>query len=699
MMASPYVFQQASTPANSKRKASRISISTPPRKPMPAWNPKLDALGHCYEGELAEEQRKPLARGSAENFLARDQNEAAKDNLISEFKSEDGSSRDAVVANLRLLNEAYQRLIGRPRDTSVRYGKEKLSLGEILPISGDLSRLWQETVENPVADLGKSNAILAQRDELLKERDRSIEQTKAAKREQNLLCQTRDLYLKQRNSMQQERDALSQERDRYRQESEMLKRERDELRQEIEQSRQQRLEENTARMIRQTVLSEVENERDEFYRRCSRYRQERDKARGECNSMSIKSDDCQSRLDDMERELNSVKLQLSSSADTLNANMKLLKRTMYQDKASKAEFDTLKSTHSATVTELQQTRDELRHVIADHGRNLESELRRQRMVLQRTATTQAQGLRMRLDRGHELNVRTLTQTWEHEKAQLVASATADRDAVKLAAEKKEKSYSGALKDHQNRLRLLKETAKEAAARSQETIHDLVLAIAVSRCSNNDMHNAFVRRGRTINNQIDRFQGLEKQLTMLQEDLAISQTKRSRLQMLLHGKEQEQYDLSIANEANIRSLREIQNAHAACEHDQRLQLGRVDRQTFFEDISDLAGTLSGKGMVFKGQESNRDVAVCICVLSGSNEVLCVIKRFGGAFTIWHSRIEDCATFSHAWHRWLCLGGDHQGKPMYLSLTSMEESEEWLRNNLPVRTVSSGEVDTLRRTSQF
>ena len=690
-------------PANSKRKASGISISTPPHKPMPTWNSKLGGLGHCYEGELAEEQRKQLSRGSAENFLARDQNEAAKDNLIRKSKSEVGSSRDAVVANLRLLNEAYQRLNGRPMDTSVRSGKGKLSLGELLPVIGDLSRLWQETVENPVADLGKSNAILAQRDELLKERDRSIEQTKAAKREQNLLCQERDLYLKQRNSIQQERDALSQERDLYRQESEMLKRERDELRQEIEQSRQQRLEQNTAGMIPQTVLSEVEKERDEFYRRCTRYRQERDNARGECNSMSIKSDDCQSRLDDMERELNSVKLQLSSSDDTnntLNANMNLLKRTMYQDKASKAEFDTLKSTHSTTVTELQQTRDELRHVIADHGRNLESELRGQRTVLQRTANVQAQGLRMRLDREHERNVRTLTQTWEHEKAQLVASATADRDAAKLAAEKKIKSYSGALKDHQNRLILFKEAAKEAgkeaAARSQETIHDLVLAIAVSRCSNNDMHNAFVRRGRTINNQIDRFQGLEKQLTMLQEDLA---TKTSRLQRLLHGKEQEQYDLSIANEANIRSLREIQNAHAACEHDQRLQLGRVDRQTFFEDISNLAGTLSGKGMVIKGQESNRDVAVCICLLSGSNEVLCVIKRFGGAFTIWHSSIEDCATFSHAWHRWLCLGGDHQGKPMYLSLTSMGESEEWLRNNLPVRTVFSGEVDMLRRTSQF
>lgn len=74
--------------------------------------------------------------------------------------------------------------------------------------------------------------------------------------------------------------------------------------------------------------------------------------------------------------------------------------------------------------------------------------------------------------------------------------------------------------------------------------------------------------------------------------------------------------------------------------------------------------------------------------------CVIRRFGGAFTIWHSRLEDCSSFSHAWHPWLCLGGEDQGKPTYICLTDeVGATAWWLRNTVSVgvRTLGIGEVD--------
>lgn len=106
------------------------------------------------------------------------------------------------------------------------------------------------------------------------------------------------------------------------------------------------------------------------------------------------------------------------------------------------------------------------------------------------------------------------------------------------------------------------------------------------------------------------------------------------------------------------------------------------------------------MVFKGQESSQDVDVCFCVLPGSDEALCVIRRLGDVFTIWHSKLEDCSTFPHAWHRWLCLGKENQGKSSYISLINPAGGlVERLQNTLPVRTMSDGEVDAFRRTEYF
>ena len=502
-MASPFVFQQVSTPENSKRKASGVPLSTPPRKAMPASNAKLDALGHCYEGELAKDQRKPLHRGGTEHLIAMKGNESAKRRRTNKFDPDAlGTSRDAVMANMRLLHEAHQRLVGSSRDQSVRYGKEKLSLGETLPIFDDLSKLLQEKAETPVADLDESNAILVQRDDLLKENDRLIDQMKAARQERDRYRQERDLYLQQRNSMEQKRDILLLE---------MLKRERDKLQEEIEQYQQQSLEEKAAKesieagAVPQRVLNEAHREKDEPRTGSARYRQERDK------------------INDLE----------------------------------------------------------------------------------------------------------------------------------LVAVKK------------------KQMSKEAAARGQETIYKLVVAIAILRSSYNDMLSAFIGRGRVINSHIVHSQSLNERLTDNQEVTATLQAGQNQLQA----------------------------AHADCERNQRLQLGRADRKTLFDDFSEFAQSLSGKGLVFKGQEGDRDVDVSFCVLPGSDEGLCVIRRLGDAFTIWHSKMEDCSIFIYAWHPWLCLGGKDQGKPLYICLDVPRESAHWLRKYIAKRTVSEEERDVYKQTKHF
>lgn len=680
-MASVNLSEQASTPANSKRKASAVVFHSPPRRPMPAWNPKLDALGHCYEGEVAEDERRVLRKGAVESFLARAQTETTKHRRISEVKSSIGASRDAVLANLRLLSQAHQRLTGTPSDTSVRYGKEKLSLGEMLPMFDDLSKLWQEKAENSAADLDKSNAILVERDQLRKERDHLIEKLKAARQE-------RDVFLRQRKSTEQERDTLLRERDYYRQESEKLKQEQDKLHQEKEQYHQQLLEEKAAKrsteteMVPRSVWSEARGERDEYHRRSARYREERDDARLEHNSTHGQMVQFRTQVLQLEENVKDVRMQLNTSKDMntkLNGDLNVLNGALKKERQ-----------------EFKSRSDEFETEVRTLERNHELKLRDQRRILQGTQNSTVNGQKFK----HELNVRRLTEEWEREKAELVASTVLDRGKIKdleSAAEKTKQSFKTTMRNIQlNSLKLSKQTA----GRNQETINGLVVAIAVLRSSSNNMLRAVAGKDGMINSHIVHSREIGKKLTKYQEANDTLQAESNRLQKELHGKEEELDALSAANKANILNFCKLQDAHADCEHHQRLQLGRADRETLFEDFLEFAQSLSEKGMVFKGQESSQDVDVCFCVLSGSDEALCVIRRLGDAFTIWHSKLENCSTFPHAWRRWLCLGKEDQGKPMYISLISAAGgSVERLQTTLPIRTISDGEVDAFRRTEQF
>lgn len=743
-MALPYVFQQAATPANSKRKAPVGPVNTPPRKIMPAWNKKLDGLGHCYEGELTEDQRKPLLKGGAENLLAKEENEAAKQGRqMNQLRSTVGTSRDAVMAKMRLLHEAHQRLAGSSGDQAARYGKEKLSLGDMLPLFQDLNKLWEGKTEQSAADLDKSSAVLLERDQLREERDHCIEKVKAARQERDSYRQERDryrqerdhsrqerdLFLKQRSSVEQERDTLLQERDHYRQErdryrqerdhcrqeqdlllkrgnsvkqerdtllqerdhffqqSEMLKQKRDKLHHEKEQYHQQLLEEKAAKQsleigtVPRSVLIEAQEERDEYCERSTRYRQERNNARLEHDSIHGQMVQYQTQVLQLQADLKDERMQLNISKDT---NTKLEK-----------DVNALRGALKEERQEFKSRSDELRSELRSLESKYDFELHKQMRSLQGFQDSKVDGAKLL----HELNVRQLTEAWDYEKAELLASTVSGRDKIKdleSAAEKTKQSHTTTLRTIQlNSSKLSRQTA----GRNQETINGLVVAIAVLRSSYNYLLSALAGRDGIINIHIVHSQAIEKRLTQYKEANATLQVKSNRLQKELHDKEEELGGLSTANKTNMLTLSKLRDAHAGCEHNERLQLGRTDRKDFFEHFSTFTRSLSERGTIFRGQESSHDVDVCFCVLPERDEGLCVIRRLGGAFTIWHSETGDCSTFSHAWHKWLCLGGENQGKPIYISLISSGEAQEWLQMHLTVRTVSAGEIDTFQRQGYF
>ena len=200
--------------------------------------------------------------------------------------------------------------------------------------------------------------------------------------------------------------------------------------------------------------------------------------------------------------------------------------------------------------------------------------------------------------------------------------------------------------------------------------------------------------------IGRVQDLEGQLSQLQGNIVTMKSETTRLRTELNDRVEDLHSLSAANDANVLALRGIQDVHAACESGKRLQLGCIDRRTFFEEFSKHAKKPSDNGvehgMVWRGQESGHDVDLCFYVLSESSETLCLIRRPGEAFTIWHSKREDCSTFFYGWRRWVCLGRRGQGKPIYIRLTVEEQLEAWLERNLIDRTVGNWELDDLHWT---
>ena len=498
----------------------------------------------------------------------------------------------------------------------------------------------------------ESRTLKQQRDKLRQEKeqdrqeiDDSHRRSVRYKKERDMGRQERDGYLEHKDSMEQQRDTLLQEQSHHRQESETIKQECDNLRQGNEQYRQRLSEEKAAKKSIERDLNEVQRERDE-YLHCSK---ERDRALKSAREQTVQD---QTRVSELEGMLNDATFQLKSSR---------FKKTELA-----ADLSRSRST-------LDEERRESSSRFIEFERDIEANRREERRTLQMTANVKLNGVRNTCKH----DIRRLQDGYELEKADFLASVEAGRHKIKdleLTAESTERSYMLQMKSL--------ELSRQATASAQETVHGSVVTVAVLRSSYNDLLGAFTGRGGIIKSHILHSQEMNERLTKHQEATAKDQAQMNQLQTQLHGAKEELHTLSTA----------YGELHDARKRDQRLQLGRADRKSLFENFADFARSLSGRGMIFKGKEGSRDVDVCICVLSGSNEALCVIRRLGDAFTIWHSKMEDCSTFGHAWRQWLCLGGGNQGKPIYISLRDPEK-EEWLREWVALRPVANAEVDML------
>ena len=384
-----------------------------------------------------------------------------------------------------------------------------------------------------------------------------------------------------------------------------------------------------------------------------------------------------------EKELNEAQCKMLSDGyatknkmEQFHAELGKLQSTLDQERqASSLKFAALESASTTTATVLKRVQDKITDVIKIPKIQLESENSQQRDLQGKHdgKLSRQQGLLEKEDDGI---FRAFFRGWQQEKAQLVTSATADRGNNVLAESNMNAADSATLRNDQ----------LESAARNQKTVRDLVTTIAVSQSSYDKLFSAYGKQNRIVHNLTGQVQRLEQQLTGLQDGFATQMSESSRLQMELRGKKEELDKLCAEKKASVKALDEIRLIHTVCEQDKRLQLGRINRDTFFDDFSEFAGSQSNMSIVFKAQESGRDIDVCLCLLADVNEALCLIRRLDGAFTIWYGNLEDCSTYFQDWQRWVCLGREDQGLPVHIRPVHKTELTVWLIRNLPERNES-------------
>ena len=657
-MASPFSPLWPSKSADNKRKASALLSETPLRRRD--LDPNLDALDRCYETDQAIGPRWQLAVSAAERILAMDQEEAVVQKRTAGANDHIGAARDEVMANLRLLHQAKQRLTAHSTDESVQRGKEKFSMSEILPISGDLIKLGQLEAEREADSLERNDATLLQRDQLIK-------QLKVAQQE--------------RDNARAECDSLRNQRDQKQIQVEEVVETSKEAR--MQSSSSNDLGKASASTYNEAFGSELADKRE-----VEEMQAELDKLR--C-TLNHKRQIYESELKDAyltkEKELNEAQSKMLSDGyaaknemEQFHAELGKLQSTLDQERqASTLKSAALESASTISATVLKRVQDKITDVLNIPKTQLESD-KSQQKELSGKRDGKLSRQQTLLEKEHDGIVRGFSQGWQQEKARLLTSATAGRSHVVLAESNMKAAKSASLRNDQS----------ESAANNQRVIRDLVTVIAVSHSSYNELFSAYGKKDRIVHTLTGQIQRLEQQLTCLQDRSATQMSESNRLQMELRGKKEELDKLCAENKANVKALDEIRLIHTVCEQDKRLQLGRTNRDTFFDDFLEFAGSQSNMSIIFKGQESGRDIDVCLCVMADINEALCLIRRLDGAFTIWYGKLEDCSWNLQNWQIYVSLGREDQGTPIHILPEDTIESKVWLFRNVPEWKASDTEV---------
>ena len=430
-------------------------------------------------------------------------------------------------------------------------------------------------------------------------------------------------------------------------------------------------------------------QRGELVKRLKVAQQERDYVGAEWGSLRNQRDQKQVQAAKEVETSKEASLQLSSSSDLSKTYTSFYNETVSERIADKREVEEMQ----AELDELRRTLDHKKQIFrselknAYHAKEKEIDEARAKMLSDHHAA------KSKLEQLHA-EVGRLQSTLDQERqASMIELATLESmsttmETVPKRAQDKSNDVFDIRRIH---LEPEKRQQRKSAARNQEALRDLVTAVAASQSSYDKLFRASGNKGRIIHDLTSKVQRLEQQLTGIQDGLATQRSESTRLRKELCGKEEELKKLHEKNEANVNALDEIQLIHTACEHDKRLQLGRTNRDTFFDDFSEFAGSLSNKGIVFKGQECGRDIDVCFCILPENNEALCLVRRLDGAFTMWYCKLEDCSIFDIDFHLYVCFGREDQCRTDYIRAADTDEAYVFFVRNLSMRKASDTEVE--------
>ena len=366
------------------------------------------------------------------------------------------------------------------------------------------------------------------------------------------------------------------------------------------------------------------------------------------------------RSNDLQGEVEELRKQLDDRQKELDGQGK---EWYHEREASKVEIRKLKVSYSNAKIRLKTMNEEREAEIQKHNATVEDLKANSRseidMLLSSCKTTAA-------THAEELN-----RQLKEEKEKVSKLVGKNHDFTRRA-----EFYQRALGKSQQSL-------EEAG----KTINQLCLVAVICRKKNKD---SLAKREVILSKAVERAKVLEVKLTALQDELNASQLDLTEMQSMLERKKTEADAESKLLKETASRLAQLHHLHSACLQNRRFQLGYLNRQTLLADFSEFTATLAD-GRRFMGEQSGREVEVCLGFLQGQPEAVCLIQGVEDqrCLQILQLARGDCCIITHSWRMWIRLGRD---KPLYI-LVSKVDDMSWMERSLPKGLCSSEDLSAI------
>ena len=363
------------------------------------------------------------------------------------------------------------------------------------------------------------------------------------------------------------------------------------------------------------------------------------------------------RSNDLQGEVEELRKQLDDRQKELDGQGK---EWHHEREASKVETRKLKMSYSNAKNRLESMKDEREAEMQKHNATVEDLKANSRsqidMLLSSCKTTAA------------THAQELNRQLKEEKEKVGKLVDENHDSTRRA-----EFYQRALGKSQQSL-------DEAG----KTVNQLCLVAVISRKKNK---NSLAKREVILSKAVERAKAFEVKLTAIQDELNASQLGLTETQSTLERKKTEADAESKLLKETASRLAQLHHLHSACPQNRRLQLGYLDRQTFLADFSEFTATLAD-GRRFIGEQSGREVEVCLGFLHGQTEAICLIQGVEDqrCLQILQLARGDCCFVTHCWKKWIRLGQD---KPLYI-LVSKVDDMLWMERSLPKGLCSSEDL---------